>query len=209
MIFHYNFEFKTKKILKLVNFKNLNILDFGCGVGNWNEHDVDSNSIKKITLYDNNKKLLKVLKKKYNSKKFNLSFNYKNISKKKDFNLVILSSVIQYISPDKLRTLINQFTKNNKRITFIITDIPYLSRKVEFLLLPFFNIKRFFFVLSLIFSNSYKKLNYYIYPKKNFLDFDKKFDITYTLNLHDLKFLRYSLIMKQKKSKRKKANYSF
>tara|TARA_B100000963_G_scaffold309462_1_gene285427 strand:- start:5908 stop:6456 length:549 start_codon:yes stop_codon:yes gene_type:complete len=168
MIFQYNYEYRIKKLLKLVNLRSLNILDFGCGIGNWNEKDINSHSIKKITLYDKNTRLAKVLKKKYNSKKININFSYKEILKKKNFNLVILSSVIQYISPYKLRVLINQLSKNNKRLIFVITDIPYLPRKIEFLLLPFFNVKRFLFILSLVFSNNYRKLNYYLYPKKKF-----------------------------------------
>ena len=55
--------------------KNKNILDFGCGIGNWNEKDVNFHSIKKITLYDKNLKLAKFLKKKYNSKKINITFS--------------------------------------------------------------------------------------------------------------------------------------
>ena len=106
MIFQYNYEYRIKKLLKLVNLRNLYILDFGCGIGNWNEKDINFHYIKKITLYDKNFKLAKFLKKKYNSKKINITFNYKEILKKKNFNLVILSSVIQYISPNKLKVLI-------------------------------------------------------------------------------------------------------
>ena len=200
MIFQYNYEYRIKKLLKLVNLRSLNILDFGCGIGNWNEKDINSHSIKKITLYDKNTRLAKVLKKKYNSKKININFSYKEILKKKNFNLVILSSVIQYISPYKLRVLINQLSKNNKRLIFVITDIPYLPRKIEFLLLPFFNVKRFLFILSLVFSNNYRKLNYYLYPKKNFSSYKNIFNVSYIFNLHDLKFLRYTLVLKPKKN---------
>lgn len=200
MIFQYNYEYRIKTLLKLVNLKRLDILDFGCGIGNWNEKDISSNCIKKITLYDKNFKLAQVLKNKYNSKKINVNFNYKEVLKKKNFNLVILSSVIQYISPDKLKLLIKRLSKNNKRLIFVISDIPYLQRKIEFLLLPFFNIKRFLFILGLVFSNNYKKLNYYVYPKRNFNSYKKMFNVTYILNLHDLKFLRYSLVLKPKKN---------
>lgn len=200
MIFQYNYEYRIKKLLKLVNLRSLYILDYGCGIGNWNEKDVNFHSIKKITLYDKNLKLAKFLKKKYNSKKINITFSYKEILKKKNFNLVILSSVIQYISPSKLKVLINKLSKNNKKLIFVISDIPYLPRKIEFLLLPFFNIKRFLFILGLIFSNNYRKLNYYLYPKKNFNFYKKMFNVTYIFNLHDLKFLRYSLILKPKKN---------
>ena len=85
MILQYNYENRIKKLLQLVNLRNLYILAFGCGIGNWNEKDINFHSIKKITLYDKNLKLAKFLKKKYNSKKINITFNYKEILKKKEF----------------------------------------------------------------------------------------------------------------------------
>ena len=59
MIFQYKYEFDVKKIQKLVKFKKLKILDFGCGIGNWSASNVNSNAIKQITLYDNDKNLKK------------------------------------------------------------------------------------------------------------------------------------------------------
>ena len=51
-----------------------------------------------------------------------------------------------------------------KKNYIIIIDIPYLSRIVEFLLLPIFNLKRFFCFKFLI-SKDYKKLNFNLYQK--------------------------------------------
>ena len=45
MIFQYNYEYGIKKLLKLVNL-GLYILDYGCGIGNWNEKDVNFHSKK-------------------------------------------------------------------------------------------------------------------------------------------------------------------
>ena len=92
MIFQYEYKFDLRKILKSANLKRLNILDFGCGIGNWNLKDINSNQIKKITFYDKNKELINFLRSKYKSKKVNIDFDYKNIVMNNLFNLIIFSS---------------------------------------------------------------------------------------------------------------------
>jgi 2-polyprenyl-3-methyl-5-hydroxy-6-metoxy-1,4-benzoquinol methylase len=197
MIFHYNYPINISKITRITKLKKLEILDFGCGIGNWIPHDVNLKKIKKIILYDNNPNLKKLLKKKYSNKKFHIEFNYKNIIKKK-FNVVIFSSVIQYIPAQRLKKIINDLEKNKKKLFIIFTDVPYLSRILEFSLLPFFNLKRFIYVLKIIFLSEYKKINFFIYKKNSFNIFKSKFNLIFSKNLHDLKFLRYSLIMRLK-----------
>ncbi len=200
MIFQYKYELKLSQLLKFINFKKLNILDFGCGIGNWSAKDIKSQIVEKITLYDKNKKLIKNLKKKYSNKKVNINFNYKNLKKKNNFNLILFSSVIQYFAFAQLKKIIHDFSKNKKKnLVIIITDIPFVPRLIEFILLPFFNIRRFIFVLPLIFSREYKKINFFSYKKVHFKNFEDKFNIKYIYNLHDLKFLRYSLVMTLKK----------
>ncbi len=195
MIFQYEYKFDLRKILKTANLKRLNILDFGCGIGNWNLKDINSNQIKKITFYDKNKELINFLRSKYKSKKVNIDFDYKNIVKNNLFNLIIFSSVIQYIPQEKLKKIISEFTEEKSKLVIIITDIPYLPRFLEFLFLPFLNFKRFFFTLNLVFSKKYNKIDYFTYEKKYFNKFKKKFSLKYIHNLHDLKMLRYSVIM--------------
>ena len=51
MIFQYKYELKLSQ-LKFINFKKLNILDFGCEIGNWSARDVKYKIVEKITLYD-------------------------------------------------------------------------------------------------------------------------------------------------------------
>lgn len=198
MIFKYNYHFNISKIQRLVNSKKLKILDFGCGLGNWNKKIIYSKLINKIILYDKNKNLINILKKKYPSQKIEINFNLKKIIKIKDYNTIIFSSVIQYISQDKLKKIIKKLTKGKKNITIIFIDVPYLPRIIEFFLLPFFNFKRFLFTLKLLFSNNYNKINYFLYNKEKFKPFNKKFDLKFLCNLHDLKFLRYTLVMKLK-----------
>jgi hypothetical protein len=198
MIFKYNYHFNISKIQRLVNSKKLKILDFGCGLGNWNKKIIYSKLINKIILYDKNKNLINILKKKYPSQKIEINFNLKKIIKIKDYNTIIFSSVIQYISQDKLKKIIKKLTKGKKNITIIFIDVPYLPRIIEFFLLPFFSFKRFLFTLKLLSSNNYNKINYFLYNKEKFKPFNKKFDLKFLCNLHDLKFLRYTLVMKLK-----------
>ena len=84
MIFNYNSIIDIKKIKRLTKIKKLKILDFGCGTGVWSEEDIKSKDVEKIILYDKNKLLIKFLKKKYNQKKIEINFNFKNLVKKKN-----------------------------------------------------------------------------------------------------------------------------
>ena len=63
MIFKYNFTFDIKLIENFIKTRNLKILDYGCGIGTWSKNNLIKSSVKKITLYDKNKKLIKILKK--------------------------------------------------------------------------------------------------------------------------------------------------
>jgi hypothetical protein len=83
-------------------------------------------------------------------------------------------------------------------VSFILSDVPYLPRIIEFILLPLINLNRFFFVLKILFSRKYINLNYYKYRKNDFNIFKKDFNIKFYKNLHDLKILRYTVILKKK-----------
>ena len=202
MIFKYNSIVDIKKIQNFTRIKKFEILDFGCGTGIWSQKNLNNKNIKKLTLYDKNKELIKILKKKYNQKKVKINFNFRNAIKKGKYNLIIISSVMQYISITKFKKLIELFTedkkKRKKKLFIIITDVPLFPRPFEFVLMPFFNLKRFFFVFKMLFSNEYQKLDYYLHKKKDFDFLKKKFNVKYFQNFHDLKYLRYSLILKLK-----------
>ena len=82
MIFNYNSRINFHRLLNLINIKKLEILDFGCGNGIWELSKINNKRIKKIVLYDKNKKLLPKLRKKY-----------KNIKIKKG-EYVVMSSLV-------------------------------------------------------------------------------------------------------------------
>ena len=202
MIFKYNSILDIKKIQNFTKIKKFEILDFGCGTGVWSQQNLNDKNIKRITLYDKNKTLIKILKKKYTQKKIKINFSFKNAVKSQRYNLIIISSVIQYMSIAKFKELIKIFLKNKKTkkkyFFVIITDVPSFPRPFEFILMPFFNLKRFFYVFKMIFSGEYQKLNYYLHKKQDFDFLRKKFKVEYYQNFHDLKYLRYSLILKLK-----------
>ena len=146
MIFKCSSVLNIKQIQNLIRIKKLKILDFGCGIGAWSQKNLKNKNIKKITLYDKNKGLIKILKRKYDQKKVEINFNFEDIIRKRNYNLVIISSVIQYISIIKFKKLIEIISKSKKKrkekLFIIITDIPILPRPFEFVLMPFFNLKR-------------------------------------------------------------------
>jgi 2-polyprenyl-3-methyl-5-hydroxy-6-metoxy-1,4-benzoquinol methylase len=198
-IFKYFSKLDTIRIAKIVNKKNINILDYGCGVGTWTKKDLSNKSFGKITLYDKNKKLFYYLKKKYKEKKVNINFNKNKVLKNnKKYDLVILSSVAQYLSKNELRKILGKLKNKSKKTTYLIIDIPKFQSFIEFILLPFFNIKRFFFSIRLIFNQEYKKIKIYRHNYNSYEFLKNQYKIKKISNLYDLKFLRYTLIIKQK-----------
>lgn len=197
-IFKYFSKLQTGKFIKIVGKKKLNILDFGCGVGTWSNNDLRNSSFKKITLYDKNKKLLNFLKEKYKNKKVEINFNKKKILRNsKKYDLVIFSSVVQYMNKNEFKKILIDFEKKSKKITFLIIDIPKYPSFLEFILLPFFNIKRFFFSVNLVFNNRYKKTKKYNHNFESYDFLKNKFKIEKIENLYDLRFLRYTLVIKK------------
>ena len=196
MIFNYDSKIKSyQKLFELSKIKKLKILDFGCGKGVWDLEIIKNKKIKKIILFDKEKKLISFLKKKYTNKKIEINFNLNKIIKKNNFNLIVFFSVVQYMNK---KELFETLKKLSYKKTFILSDVPVLPRILEFFLLPLFNWKRFIFALKIIFLNKYQMLNYYIYKKSDFKQLKKYFFITFHENLHDLKNLRYTVILRPK-----------
>tara|TARA_B100001123_G_scaffold56964_1_gene61124 strand:+ start:7846 stop:8445 length:600 start_codon:yes stop_codon:yes gene_type:complete len=199
MLFNYDYEINLEKLFKIAKLEYYKILDYGCGKGIWsNDHVEKDSKVQNIILYDNNADLINFLRKKYKNKKFEINFNLEEITNTKEYNIVIFSSVIQYISHEELKRTINKFNSNKKKITIIFTDVPFLPRLVEFVMMPLFNLKRFLFSLKLLFSQNYKNIKYSTYQKSFFDLFQNEFEISYSKNLHDLKYLRYTVVLSSK-----------
>ena len=186
------------KIKKISKIKKINLLDFGCGSGSWNEKKTDK-EINSIYLYDKNKDLIPILKKKYNSKKISIEFNKKKIFKK-DVNVIIFSSVIQYMSDKELNEILSKIVKiyRNKKIYIFINDHPLKKRIIELLMLPFINLNKFLYSISLIYKIKYLATKHYfhnIYKKKYIVD---NFDIKKLGFVDDMKYLRGKFILVSK-----------
>ena len=197
-IFNTLSKLQTNKFTNIVNKKKLNILDYGCGVGIWSKEDIKNKDFKKITLFDKNKKLINFLTKKYNNRKIEINFDKKKILSKKNYDLVIFSSVIQYMSKDEIKLILKRLKKNPSKTTYLMIDIPKYHRILEYMLLPFFNIKRFLFSTGLIFNKEYKKIKRYHHQLKDFDFLKKNYEIKKISNLYDVKFLRYTLVITEK-----------
>ena len=81
-LFDYNYkllDFKDiLKIKKILNLKDLYILDYGCGKGIWEKNQLKK--IKKLILYDVNAELMPILFKKY---RYNKNVNISSIFSEK------------------------------------------------------------------------------------------------------------------------------
>jgi len=183
------------KIKKKFRLKKLNILDFGCGIGFWEFEQIKI--INNIILFDKNKKLIPYLKKKYSkNKNISINFNKKEVFKK-NINIILISSVIQYMNNLELEELFSEISKkyNKKEIIVFINDHPVNFRIVEFFLLPFINIRKFFESLKLILRIKYLKTNYYKHDLKQKKFIKKRFNVTDFGYIEDMKFLRKKFIL--------------
>ncbi len=201
-IFDYNYvllDFKDiLKIKRKFKLKKLNILDFGCGTGSWSPNEIKK--INKLVLFDKNKKLLPILKKRYSkNRNILINFNKKKIFSK-NINLILISSVIQYMSDDELQKLFLDVFKiySKKRLIIFINDHPINKRIVEFFLLPFINSRKFFESFKLAFKMNYLKTKYYRHDISQRKFIKKRFDIIDFGYSDDMRFLRkkYVLILK-------------
>ena len=197
-IFHISYELFSLKdlynIRKKFKIKKLTILDYGCGLAPYFNHKVDTNQISKIYLYDKNRGLKTHLKKKFkNKKRFFINFSKNKVFHKK-INLIIFSSVIQYISDKELKKIFTQIIKSykKKKIYIYLNDIPSKNRFIELLFLPFIDFKKFLYSLKLIFNKNYLNLKYYHH------DIKKKVYITNHFSFKNLSYMNNSKYFRQK-----------
>jgi len=178
--------FEEKRFLKIIN-QNTSILDYGCGEGVWS-----SSVVKKVYLYDKNKKLIPFLKKKY--KKINFYILKKPIFNREVF---LSNSVIQYIDDKNLYSLKKKII--GKFNIIIFSDIPKYPRIIEGIVSTILNPRRLLLALHYLFYYEYRKLGFY------YRSFDKIISVlneTYNFriieNLTGEKITRYSIVFKKK-----------
>ena len=197
MIFLEN-NFNSSLFFKKLKKKKNTILDYGCGTGIWKCNELGGGG-NKIYLYDKNKLALKHSKNKYYSHK-----NYIIISSLKEIknlklDVILLNSVIQYISKNNLEKLLLSFDKLlKKNYKIIISDIPIFNRLVEFCFIFFLAPKRLLGVLFIFINfNSYIKKNKFYLNNLNFEFLEKHFKFKKIKNFNNFK-LRYGLVLEKK-----------
>lgn len=169
------------------------ILDFGCGQGIWNEKKINRNKISKLILFDKDKKNYPILEKKYTkSKIIILEKKLNNIIKYKP-KIVLINSVIQYLSHSQLLKYINFFQKIGVN-KVIISDIPKYSRYCEFFFNLFLFPKHTYRGFLYLFNAKYRNLEYYYFDKRKIKKKLKKFNIKIIKNLNPNP-IRYTLII--------------
>ena len=136
--------------------KTDNILDYGCGLGIWDNEVQNNEFYNKLYLYDNNPEIREHCKKNYP--------NYivvNDINNELDVNLIFSSSTIQYIEINNLKKLFEQFaTMLKKDEVVIITDLPRHSRVLECILTFFHNFDLFKIQVNHFLNSEYRKTGF-------------------------------------------------
>ena len=180
-------KFNEKKFYQFTkNYKS--ILDYGCGNG------ILPQSNKKVYLYDIDKNLYPILKKKYKKKKF---FKILNKPKFSGIDVFFMNSVFQYLNYLQLRKIKKKMKKFK---IIIISDIPKYPRIIEAIFLIFLNPARLISgIISFLKKEKlYTRLSFYSYSTKKIVNTFKGFNIKIIPNLNDVKFVRYTIILKNK-----------
>ncbi len=172
----------------LPNKKNI-ILDFGCGNGCFSKNFTNK-KIKQIKMYDKDKTLRSFIKKKY---KNNSKISWIE-SLKSNYNVVLINSVVQYLTLKEYKSLISHFFLK-KVDTIIISDVPKFPFYIEGVFCIFTNIKRILISLRYLFQKNY---NFYFFKKKSdFLIHNDYYEYQFHTNLNEDKLLRYTIIYKK------------
>lgn len=178
--------FEERRFLKIVN-QNTSILDYGCGEGVWS-----SSTVKKVYLYDKNKKLISFLKKKYIKNNF-------YVLKKPIFNkeVFLSNSVIQYIDDKNLYLLKKKIIDKFNIIVF--SDIPKYPRIIEGIISIIFNPRRLLLAVKYFFNPKYRKLGFYYRSFDKIVSvLNKYYNFQVIENLTGEKITRYTIVFKKK-----------
>ena len=186
-----NFDFE--KFISYLPNKENTILDYGCGNGIFYNKNLKHKKIKLIKMIDKDKKLKTIIKKKYFKNQKVIWTNTIN----GNYDVVLINSVIQYLSFSQYKKLINSFFKKKIKI-ILISDIPKFPRFLEAILLLFLNPKKLINGLSYLFEKNYLKIGFFYkkYEKLRLNNYNYNFEMK--TNLNDDKLLRYTLVIQKK-----------
>lgn len=172
----------------LPNKKNI-VLDFGCGNGIFPKN-FSNKKIKLIKMYDKNKKLKSLIKKKYEKNSFinwTPSLNVK-------YNIVFINSTIQYLTFKNYKSLMSYFFKK-KVDMIIISDIPKYPFYIEAFFCIFINLNRILISFKYLFQKNY---NFYSYKDKiDLIIKNRDYKCELCKNINEDKFLRYTIIFRK------------
>ena len=186
-----NFDFE-KFISYLPNKKNT-ILDYGCGNGVFYSKNLKHKKIKSIKMIDKDKKLKTIIKKKYfKNQKVTWTSTING-----NYDVVLINSVIQYLSFSQYKKLINSFFKKKIKI-ILISDIPKFPRFLEAILLLFLNPKKLINGLSYLFEKNYLKIGFFFKKYEKLRLNNSNYNFEMKTNLNDDKLLRYTLVIQKK-----------
>ncbi len=165
--------------------KTDNVLDYGCGLGIWN-NDAVNNGIffNKLYLYDKNPEAREYCKKKYPNHTV-----VNNIIDKLDVNLIFSNSVIQYIDTHDLEKLFEQFAKILKKDEIVIlSGNPRYPRILECILTFFGNFNLFKIQIKQFLKSDYRNTNFYRHSVDELSSISKNhFSLTQIKNLESNK----------------------
>ena len=168
--------------------KNI-VLDFGCGNGIFPKNFFNK-KIKLIKMYDKNKKLKSLIKKKYEKNSFikwtpSLNVNY---------NIVFVNSTIQYLTLKSYKSLVSYFFKK-KVDMIIISDIPKYPFYLEAFFCIFINLNRILISFKYLFQKNY---NFYSYKNKiDLIIKNRNYKYELYKNINEDKLLRYTLVFRK------------
>ena len=185
-----------KSILKLANILKINklskIFEFGCGPGL--NLFVLKKICKSVSGYDYSDNLSKIAQQLLKDKK-NISSKKIFFKKKKNYDISIINSVLQYNSKKNIEVILNKLLYVTKDKIFI-GDVYDYDKKIKFI-----NKRNSFYLLS-EYKKKYANLNHTFIRKDYFKNYAKKnnLKVSFLKNVmkHKMEKYRYSVVLNLK-----------
>jgi|TARA_B110000495_G_C22983302_1_gene578267 SAM-dependent methyltransferase len=138
--------------------KTDNVLDYGCGLGIWDNDAVNKGIFfNKLLMYDKNPEARNYCKKKYPNHTI-----VNDVTSELDVNVIFSNSVIQYIDIKTLEKLFEQFANMLKKDEIVIlSGNPRYPRIFECVLTFFGNFNLFKIQIKQFLKSDYRSTNFY------------------------------------------------